>query len=459
MDSNTKEEGNHKARPFAQLMMAALSLSLLLISLALVNVNSFAANARQVTKNTSVAPPRTPTDTPTPTSTDTPTPTPTPTDTPTPTPTPTNTPTATPTPKPTPKPTTPATATPTSATGVTPTATTPHATSTANPGTTPTSTDNQTPTAISGAPNTSSNNGNNGSNHNDPTTPTGGGFSTLPLSAITMGLLVLLSVVSVLFVGFLVLRKRLSPSPAPQTSLPPSGAQPWKRTRPASMNGIVNQPGAWDSWLSQTGHAAGAPAAQPQPQSNAPTVAPNMGYDIPNNNALPPTSNGPFPSFPTTPNSGVFPDNNNAFSPPSTGALPNNTFPSPGSVNRPAQPYMPAPNNSGFSSINTAVQPSFTSSVFPLQDLQTASSHHSLPGTASTDTLTKPGKASARQITRPIRLQNIVNPTPQNRNSEPISEELPSLNDPILRNTLKRYIQRGETAHRQHQDDAHPEID
>jgi hypothetical protein len=284
-------------------------------------------------------------------------------------------------------------------------------------------------------PTTSSNNGNNGSNNNDPTTPTDGGF-TLPLSAITTGLLVLLGAASVLFVGFIVLRKRLSPSPVPQASLPPSGAQPWKRTRPASMNGIVNPPGAWDSWLTQTGHATGAPAAQPQ--GNAPTVAPNMGYNMPNNNA--------FPSFPTTPNTGVFPNNNNAFSPPSTGALPKNTFPSPGSVNRQVQPYMPAPNNSGFSSINTAVQPSFTSGVFPLQDLQTASGHHPLPGTANADALTEPGKASARQVTKPIRLQNIVNPTLQNRNSEPISEELPSLNDPFLRDTLKQYIQRGENA-------------
>jgi hypothetical protein len=256
-----------------------------------------------------------------------------------------------------------------------------------------------------------------------------------------MGLLVLLGAASVLFVGFIVLRKRLSPSPAPQASLPPSGAQSWKRTRPASMNGIVNPPGAWDSWLTQTGHATGAPAAQPQ--GNAPTVAPYMGYNMPNNNA--------FPSFPTTPNTGVFPNNNNAFSPPSTGALPKNTFPSPGSVNRQVQPYMPAPNNSGFSSINTAVQPSITSSVFPLQDLQTASGHHSLPGTANADTLTEQGKPSARQVTKPIRLQNIENPTLQNRNSEPISEELPSLNDPILRDTLNQYIQRGENARQQHQ--------
>jgi hypothetical protein len=205
------------------------------------------------------------------------------------------------------------------------------------------------------------------------------------------------------------------------------------------MNGIVNAPAAWDSWLTQTGHAAGAPEAQPQRQSNAPTVAPNMQ----NNNA--------FPSFPTTPNTGVFPNNNNAFSPPSTGALPNNTFPSPGSVNRQVQPYMPTPNNSGFSSINTAVQPSFTSGVFPLQDPQTASGHHQLPGTANADTLTEPGKPSVRQVNKPIRLQNIENPTLQNRNSEPISEELPSLNDPFLRDTLKRYIQRGETTRQQPQ--------
>src|SRR5207247_9633162 len=115
--------------------------------------------------------------------------------------------------------------------------------STAQPGTTPTSTDNsQTPTPISGVPNSTTNNGNNGGNNNTPTTPTGGGFSQ-SLGTISMGLLTLLGFVSALFVGLLLLRKHLLPSPAPQTPLPPTGAQPARHVRTETLTGRITVPG------------------------------------------------------------------------------------------------------------------------------------------------------------------------------------------------------------------------
>src|SRR6266496_1581642 len=237
MDSKTNNVGDHKVRPLARIIAATLCLILMLMSLALVNATSFAATAHDVNKQSSALPdPRdtstiTPTDTTTPSPTSTLTPSPTNTITPSPSPTPTKT--------PTPKPT----ATATSAPGATPTATTPKPTSTAQPGTTPTSSDNsQTLTPISGVPTSTTNNGNNGGNNNTPTTPTGGGFS-LSLGTISMGLLTLLGFVSALFVGLLLLRKHLLPSPAPHASLPPSGAQPWRRVRTESLNGITNVPG------------------------------------------------------------------------------------------------------------------------------------------------------------------------------------------------------------------------
>ncbi|HEY6409142.1 MAG TPA: hypothetical protein VIY29_16905, partial [Ktedonobacteraceae bacterium] len=247
-------------------------------------------------------------------------------------------------------------------------------------------------------------------------------------SETAMSLLVLLSIVSALFVGFLVFRKRLLPSPAPVASLPPSGAQPWKRDRASSMNGITNAPNAWDSWLLNTGYAAGTPEAKPQ--GNAPTFSPNMGYNVQNNNAYPSPAAVPFPGnttppFSPPPNSGTYANNNSAF--PSFPTAPN---------------IVVSPNN------NIGLPPPSTG-VFPLQSLKPASALHPLPAPAKTDPSTGQVKPSPRQITKPIRLKSIQdaasqqvanNPMQQNHNSEPISEAIPSLDDPFLRDTLKHYM-------------------
>src|SRR5438034_6156781 len=481
MDSKTKIVGDHKVRPLARIIAATLCLILMLMSLALVNATSFAATAHDVNKQSSALPdPRdtstiTPTDTTTPSPTSTLTPSPTNTITPSPSPTPTKT----PTPKPTPKPT----ATPTSAPGATPTATTPKPTSTAQPGTTPTSTDNsQTPTPISGVPNSTTNNGNNGGNNNTPTTPTGGGFSQ-SLGTISMGLLTLLGFVSALFVGLLLLRKHLLPSPAPQTSLPPSGAQPWRRVRTESLNGITNVPGVqavhamqavpggqndWNNWPTNIARAGETPEIRALPQGSAPTMAPNMGYNITNNNTFQSPSAGSFPGgttppFSPSPNTADFP-NTTAFSSPNNGNSPNydNAFPTnssgpnsaPDAADPQSRPFQAPSNNNEISPLSPVEQPPITADVLSPQATKTASSLHPVPaGITHADRITENVKPHARLVTKPNRLQNMrnaapppvtQNSAPQNRKSEPISEELPSFDDLILHDTLKQHVQRGE---------------
>jgi hypothetical protein len=453
MDTNTNEVGNNKARPIARLIAAAFCLFLMLISFALVNINTQAANAHQVAKYSSLIPADTgtPTDTPTPTPTDTPTPT----NTPTPTPTPTKTPTHTPTP--TPKPTTPPTATPTTAPGVTPTATTAKPTATAHAATTPTSTSSdQTPTPISGVPTTTTNNSNNGGSNNTPTTPTGGGFS-IPFGSITMGLLGILGLASALFIGFVVFRKYLLPTPPPQASLPPSGAQPWRRVRMGSLNGIADVQSAqsvqndWDNWLSRVGYAGAIQERSSLPQGGAPTLATNNGYNITNNNSSPSaatypgSSIPPYSQSPYTPGTSVYPNtafsspnnvvspNNNAFAPistpPNAGASPYTAFSNypndnihqstsssvssaPNIANPQGRPFTPPTNNNGFAQPSTAEQQHFSSGVFPLQRINTASDFHPQTAIANAEPVTEQVKLPTRQITRPIRLKNIQNPTP-----------------------------------------------
>ena len=465
MDSKTNNVGDHKVRPLARVIAATLSLILMLMSLALVNATSFAATAHHANKQSSALPSKTSTITPTDTTTPSPTSTLTPSPTNTITPSPSPTPTKTPTPKPT--------ATATSAPGATPTATTPKPTSTAQPGTTPTSTDNsQTPTPISGVPNSTTNNGNNGGNNNTPTTPTGGGFSQ-SLGTISMGLLTLLGFVSALFVGLLLLRKHLLPSPAPQTSLPPSGAQPWRRVRTESLNGITNVPGVqavqavpggqndWNNWPTNTARAGGTPEIRALPQGSAPTMAPNMGYNITNNNTFPSPSAGSFPGgttppFSPSPNNGNSPNYNNAF--PTNSSSPNSA---PDAADPQNRPFQAPSNNNDISPLSTVEQPPITADVLSPQATNTASSLHPVPaGITHADRITENVKPHARLVTKPIRLQNMrnaapppvtQNSAPQNRNSEPISEELPSFDDLLLQDTLKQYIQRGEIALQQPQ--------
>ena len=465
MDSKTNNVGDHKVRPLARVIAATLSLILMLMSLALVNATSFAATAHHANKQSSALPSKTSTITPTDTTTPSPTSTLTPSPTNTITPSPSPTPTKTPTPKPT--------ATATSAPGATPTATTPKPTSTAQPGTTPTSSDNsQTLTPISGVPTSTTNNGNNGGNNNTPTTPTGGGFS-LSLGTISMGLLTLLGFVSALFVGLLLLRKHLLPSPAPHASLPPSGAQPWRRVRTESLNGITNVPGVqavqavpggqndWNNWPTNTARAGGTPEIRALPQGNAPTMAPNMGYNITNNNTFPSPSAGSFPGgttppFSPSPNNGNSPNYNNAF--PTNSSSPNSA---PDAADPQNRPFQAPSNNNDISPLSTVEQPPITADVLSPQATNTASSLHPVPaGITHADRITENVKPHARLVTKPIRLQNMrnaapppvtQNSAPQNRNSEPISEELPSFDDLLLQDTLKQYIQRGEIALQQPQ--------
>src|SRR6266516_3442210 len=479
MDSKTNNVGDHKVRPLARIIAATLCLILMLMSLALVSATSFAATAHHATKQSSALPSdppsTTPTDTPTPSPTSTLTPSPTNTITPSPSPTPTKT--------PTPKPT----ATATSAPGATPTATTPKPTSTAQPGTTPTSSDNrQTLTPISGVPTSTTNNGNNGGNNNTPTTPTGGGFS-LSLGTISMGLLTLLGFVSALFVGLMLLCKHLLPSLASHASIPPSGAQPWRRVRTESLNGITNVPGVqavqavpggqneWNNWLTNTARAGGTPEIRALPQDSAPTMAPNMGYNITNNNTFQSPSAGSFPGgttppFSPSPNTADFP-NTTAFSSPNNGNSPNydNAFPTnssgpnsaPDAADPQSRPFQAPSNNNEISPLSTVEQPPITADVLSPQATKTASSLHPVPaGITHADRITENVKPRARLVTKPIRLQNMrnaapppvtQNSTPQNRKSEPISEELPSFDDLILQDTLNQYIQRGEIALQQPQ--------
>ncbi|HEY6407213.1 MAG TPA: hypothetical protein VIY29_07090, partial [Ktedonobacteraceae bacterium] len=131
----------------------------------------------------------------------------------------------------------------------------------------------------------------------------------------------------------------------------------------------------------------------------------------------------------------------------------------PNIANPQGRPFTP-PTNNGFAQPHTAQQQYFSSGVFPLQRIQTASNLHPQSSVANAEPVTEHVRPPARQITRPIRLKNIQNaaspqsipdPTPQNQLSERNSEELPSLNDLVLRDTLKQYIQLGESDRQQRQ--------
>ncbi|OLC61708.1 MAG: hypothetical protein AUH89_02300 [Ktedonobacter sp. 13_1_40CM_4_52_4] len=302
-----------------------------------------------------------------------------------------------------------------------------------------------------------------------------------------MGLLTLLGFVSALFVGLLLLRKHLLPSPAPHAGLPPSGAQPWRRVRTESLNGITNVPGGqavqavpggqndWNNLPTNTAHAGETPEIRALPQGNAPTMAPNMGYNITNNNTSPSPSAGSFPGgttppFSPSPNTADFP-NTTAFSSPNNGNSPNynNAFPTnssgpnsaPDAADPQSRPFQAPSNNNEISPLSTVEQPPITADVLSPQATKTASSLHPVPaGITHANRITENVKPHARLVTKPIRLQNMrnaapppvtQNSAPQNRKSGPISEELPSFDDLLLRDTLKQYIQRGEIALQQPQ--------
>jgi hypothetical protein len=424
-----------------------------------------------------VIPTDTPTDTPTPTPTNTPTPTPT--NTPTPTPRPTHTPTPTPTRSITP------TATPT-------VATTPQGTTTPTTATpVPTSTSTQpagavpTPTTIPGAPTTTTN-GSGIPPQNQPgsnTTTNGNSFFTFIVAA-----LIFVAIVSAGLAGLVLLRKRLLPSPASQQSLPPSGAKPWKRTREGSLDGNTNFHG-FDNGPNMSQEAAVNPLAAFM-ANTANTV---NGFPPAGNNAFPGTMNG-FPPTHTS-NTGGFPGNGNGFPPPNTGGFAGggNGFPPP---------------NTQFSNVNSDFSPNSKENGHPFAIMDTSSippggsgsghlppitsdlssniqgSPHSpaITGDLSTAKRDSPVQQASsafpatsfawpsdnlgpftdqvkpvkRAATRLVKLNEqehhssgalpIVSSGQPWSNTDAISEEVPSLDDAFLSDTLKQYMQRGKDA-------------
>jgi hypothetical protein len=367
--------------------------------------------------------------------------------------------------------------------------------------TTPTSTD-QTPTPLSGAPNTTTNNSNGGGNNNDtPSNPPGSGFGQL-INTIAMSLLVFLGLAGAVLVGLMVIRKRLLPNPAIQASLPPSGAQPWKRVRSDSLNGPTEVQGDWNNWLSKVGYVGALPETRTWAPGSPPVMAPNQGYNMANNSAYSPPAPGPFPNNPYRPapispdavalpnNNNAFPQptvvdrqvhpympppnpntndfsqptvvdrqvrpympppGNNAFSQPTAGAPPNNNaFSPPIASDRQPRPYMPPPDNYGPPQVNTA-GPRPSHAVFPARDQKTVNDLLTAANIDNKGPVTEQVKPSSRQMNKPIRLKNIQNsdpsrsinnPTPLDHEKERISEELPSLNSPFLRDTLEQYNKR-----------------
>jgi len=438
-----------------QTMAALLSLILVIISLLLVSVNLHAATPGFVLQGKGTA-----TATGTTAATNTPTATATATHTPTATATATNTPTATATNTPTATPTT-VQSTPTVAFGTTPT----RAVSTA------TVVGTQTPTAISGNPTTTSN-GNGGNSNNNGTPPPGTQAGWLSLPAVIIGLLVVLGLVSAVLIGLVMLRNRLMPPTVPGPMLPPSGARPWTRVRTESLNGLTNN-------QNEAMTAVTLPGVLPQ-------LAPVMNATSMNTNA-----NG-FPSLQQQPQWG----NANGFPPPqqqpqwgNANGFPPQQQPQWGNANSfpPQQPWgNTATNttNTGFSPApqwsNTATNVNLTSAS-PVQPL--ANKDGSLPRTASDfpplQTGTFPSRANpsslsgeqvalqqppsvttateqrktARPLPASIRLQAMqrdsgmlpaIPVTPQSQ--ERVSEAMPSLDDPLLRDALEQYKLRGKLA-------------
>lgn len=294
-----------------------------------------------------------------------------------------------------------------------------------------------------------------------------------------MSLLVFLGLAGVVLVSLMVIRKRLLPNPALQASLPPSGAEPWRRVRSGSLNGPTEVQGDWNNWLSKVGYVGALPETRTWAPGSPPVMAPNQGYNMANNSAYSPPATGPFPNnpyrpAPISPGAAALQNNNNAFSQPTVvdhqgrpympppnpntnafsqpaGAPPNNnTFSPPIASDRQPRPYMPPPDNYGSPQVNTADQrPSHA--VFPARDQKTVNDLLTAANIDNKGPITEQVRPSSRQMNKPIRLKNIQNsgpppainnPTPLDHEKERISEELPSLNSPFLIDTLKQYIQR-----------------
>ena len=506
MESETQAEDDRSSRPYLHIIAAVFCLMLVLVSLMLVNVSTHAATSgvQQTHKLASLDTPTLVLTTTTPlspsgTSTVTPTDTPTPTNTPTPTPTSTPTPTPTDIPTPTPRPT--HTPTPIPTRSITPTATptvatTPQGTATATTATpAPTSTQSvgalQTPTTIPGAPTTTTNNSGTppqnqpGSN----TTTNGNSFFTFIVAA-----LIFVAIVSAGLAGLVLLRKRLLPSPASQQSLPPSGAKPWKRTREGSLHGNTNFDG-FDNGPNMSQEAVVNPLATFM-ANTANTV---NGFPPAGNSAFPGTMNG-FPPTHTS-STGGFPDNGNGF-PPNAGGFPPNTGSFAGGGNG-----FPPPNTQ-FSNVNSGFSPDSKENGHPFAIMDTRSippggsgsghlppvtgglssniqgSGHSpaimgdlsaakrdnpvqqassaFPATSfawpsgNLGSFTDQVKPVKRAPTRLVKLDEqehhssgalpIVSSGQLWSKTDAISEEVPSLNDAFLRDTLKQYMQQGKDA-------------
>jgi hypothetical protein len=93
----------------------------------------------------------------------------------------------------------------------------------------------QTPTSVPGGSATTTTN--NTGNGTPPAGQQGSGLG-IAFFPLLIGALLFVSIVIVL--GFLLLRKSLLPPQPLRVNLPPSGAQPWRRVRTASMNGNTN---------------------------------------------------------------------------------------------------------------------------------------------------------------------------------------------------------------------------
>jgi hypothetical protein len=496
MESETQAEDDRSSRPYLHIIAAVFCLMLVLVSLMLVNVSTHAAapGVQQTHKLASLdtptlvpttTTPLSPLASPSGTSTVTPTNTPTPTDTPTPTPTSTPTPTPTDIPTPTPRPT--HTPTPIPTRSITPTATptlatTPQGTATATTATpVPTSTQSvgalPTPTTIPGAPTTTTND-NSTPPQNQPgsssTTTNGNSFFTFIVAA-----LIFVAIVSAGLAGLVLLRKRLLPSPASQQSLPPSGAKPWKRTREGSLHGNTN----FDSFDNGPNMSQEA-VVNPLATFMANTANTVNGFPPAGNSAFPGTMNG-FPPTHTS-STGGFPVNGNGFPPNAGGFPPNTQFSNVNSGFSPdskenGHPFAiidtrsipPGGSGSGHlppvtGGLSSNIQGSGHSPAI-MGDLSAAKRDNpvqqassAFPATSfawpsgNLGSFTDQVKPVKRAPTRLVKLDEqehhssgalpIVSSGQLWSKTDAISEEVPSLNDAFLRDTLKQYMQQGKDA-------------
>jgi hypothetical protein len=383
-----------------------------------------------------------PTDTATPSPTDTVTPSPTDTATPSPTPKPTRT----PTPRPSPTPTATATVAPTATavpTGTAQPTATLRPTATQDPGT------NATPTPVPTNQNTGGGGGT-GTPPSKPTTQSGGGFPVLP---VIIGLGASLAIVSVCGLGFVVLRRRVLPLNLSRTNLPPSGARPWSRLRQVSMHGNTDlyneQTLANNAFnVNNTFNANNAPsinnAASWAIQLNGPMQGMNFAQSqgVPMNaqssdDFIPPQGaislqSQPYPQV--QPGSGFPPSQNY----PSQNYPPPQGFP-------PAQPnggFYPSNIGNGDIALMLDSAPTFAINAGNRVKRKLSPVRLRWIDSDTGDNLASVTGAGISSSTNGMPTIPTVPETPQPA-LERDSEELPSLNDPHLRDTLKRYIQKG----------------